>query len=355
MKYYLVLFFVLTVSIFGQNPVVVQDTINVVTLQSFNVPKSKYIVMANIRSLKVTAELFDKDMQKIRDCNDYWQYPSPKDLANQLKGKRGATIQYVLHESIDKIGTYYVKTTVDYQGEEGSGTTAAYYMINVDYPHMGAAIKLRPNYFYSEKETFSFSVLEFQDPNAYGYQIVDDAGAEIETGKGAIVSLNSVLKNIKYVGRKIKVIGTYQGQQFQYKPLTGGDVKESVWEFVIDKPTLDEFSDWKKDNDKDQIMISAYSQNAMRILYTYIGNTESGFVVVAPEAKNFKLEADPADMITNISARTQRNFLFITFKISEDYLSTMADCSEKEFTMTIRFTTQFGEKIEKKYTATILK
>ena len=93
----------------------------------------------------------------------------------------------------------------------------------------------------------------------------------------------------------------------------------------------------------------------MRILYTYIGNTENGFVNVRPEPKNFNFTASPATMLENVKYQQSGNFLYITFDVNKKFLEQMQDCGQQEIDFAIQFTTQFGEKVRKEYSAVILK
>ena len=347
--------FLFPVVIFSQTDLIIHDTLSTVTLQRFNVPQDKYIVLTNIKSINFHAELLDSSLNKIRDCFNFSQSPSKEELSSQIVGKRGVLVQYVLNESIEQIGRYYYKVTASYVDEFGSDTKTGYYMVNVTYPTMASDIDIRENrpYYYSESKTFSFTTVEFK--NAYSFLVTDEGDNVIDSGKGSLVVLDKVFNDLKNVGRKIKVHGRYYGKEFSYKSPRDNKIRNSVWEFEIAKPNLEEFSDWTKNSDNDEVVISAWNKNAMRILYTYIGSTSGGFVVVAPEPQNFRIIADPQDMIVNPRYSRSGNFLYVAFNINPDFLDQMVDCGEQRLELTIQFRTQFGERITKEYSATILK
>jgi len=227
-------------------------------------------------------------------------------------------------------------------------------MINVVYPHMGSEVKLRKHYFYSEKETISFATLEFRDPNGYSYKVIDGSGNEILSGTGSIVKLDEVFKNISNVGKTIVIKGFYHNKEFSYI-YDGQDVHKSSWSFTLDKPNLEEFDDWKKGKPEDKIAISAWNHNAMRLLYTYIGSTPNGFVVVYPDPKRFKISSDPTDIIKDARYHRTGNFLYVSFRLNQEFLDGMEDCGEQPVKLKVQFTTQFGETVTKNYDGTILK
>ena len=93
----------------------------------------------------------------------------------------------------------------------------------------------------------------------------------------------------------------------------------------------------------------------MRLLYTYTGNTPSGFVVVYPEINDFRFQGEPAELFKNSRYSRSGNFLYVSFSLNEEYLTEMEDCAEQPVRISIEFITQFDEKVEKIYEGTILK
>ncbi len=353
-KLLLLILLVLAVTVFAQKNPNVSDTISVVTLEKFSVPKDKQIVLTNIKQSSITAELLDKEFNKIRAIDDIVQNPSQAVVKRRAKGGRGIMVQYSVYATIEDPGEYYIKISIKYRDEKGRGNASAYYKIIVSYPTVNNEIRLRKNYFFSERETMSFATADFSDLNGYSYKIVDVDNNALAEGVGPIVNLNEVMKDIKNLNKTITVVGYYHSKQFFYK-FNGYDYQKSEWSFTLNKPNLEEFDDWKKANDADKISISAWNKNAMRFLYTYTGNTPNGFVVVYPEIKNFKFIGEPSDLFAQAKYSRSGNFLYVTFNLNDKFLAEMEDCSEQEVKIKIKFTTQFGEKIEKEYDGTILK
>ncbi len=353
MKYFLFVLFI-SVNIIAQDNITINDTVDVVTLQKFNVPEDRYIVLTNIKQISIQAELFDSEFKKIRDVEEISQTLSSEEVITKARDGRGVMVQFVVNEAIEEPGSYYIKIDINYTDEQGKGSASAYYMVNVEYPRVNSKINLRENYFYSEKETMSFATAEFADPNGYSFEIVDAAGNVLSSGNGSIVSLDKVFNNIKNTGKELTVKGYYKEKQFFYE-YNGDDVKKSEWTLRLNKPNLEEFNDWKKSNPADKIAISVWNKNAMRLLYTYTGNTPNGFVVVYPEVSNFQFKGEPNGLFDNARYSRAGNFLYVSFDLKDEYLAGMEDCAEQPVKITIMFTTQFGEKVEKIYEGAILK
>lgn len=351
---YILLFLFISATIIAQSSITISDTIDVVTLQKFNVPDDKNIVLTNIKQISIQAELLNSEFSKIRDVEEISQTLSSDEVISKAKDGRGVMVQFIVKEAIEDPGVYYIKIDIGYTDEQGKGSASAYYLVNVSYPRVNSKINLRENYFYSEKETISFATNEFADPNEYSFEIIDATSNVLTKGNSSIVSFNNVFNNIKNVGKEITIKGYYQEKQFFYE-FNGDDVHKSEWTFRLNKPNLEEFNDWKKANPNDRIAISAWNKNAMRLLYTYTGNTPNGFVVVYPEISNFQFKGEPTELFQNPRYSRAGNFLYVSFGLNDEYLAEMEDCAEQPVKISIKFTTQFDEKVEKIYEGTILK
>lgn len=350
---YIFVFFILLLSQLSAQQQKISDTLNVVTLQKFSVPENKSIVLTNIRDINFKAELFDSNQKKIRDCKEFKQDPQPGEFP--VLGKRGKMVQYSVYETIEEPGTYYIKISIDYKDEEVSNSISAYYLINVKYPTLSSKVNLRDRYFFSEKETFSFNTVEFSNYSAYSYSILDDAGNEYETGSGPLVNLDAVFTDEKNVGRKFIISGLYNGKNFSFKEPLTGEIRKAEWEFVLEKPELDEFVAWQKKDDSEELLLSIYNHKAMSFLYLYVGKTPSGFAVIAPKVRNLNVSSEPTDFIKSFNSTTSGKFLFINLTVNEDFQNRMEECGSEPVKLTIQFTTQFNEKIIKEYYATVIK
>ncbi len=351
--------FVLLTSIAFAQKITVVDTINATTMERFKVPAEKNIVVANVLKIKFNATLLDASMNPIRECKDFYQDPSDAKIKKKARGGRGTNVQYAVFETLEEEGIYYIKIDIKVKGERGGGKKTVYYMVDVKYPEIVAPIQLNEKgYYYSEHKSFSFATVQFNNPNLYSYKLFTSGGDLIEEKKGPIVELDSVLSDLRFVGQKIKIVGYYGGKPFKYREIGGSDVFQTEWEIAIRQPKLNEFTDWRRTdgNTKEEpVIISAYNYKAMRILYSYFGKTESGFVVVKPEIKGFSLSAEPKGLVINARPIRTGSWLYIQFELSQDYLDGIEEYGQVDVKLNVRFKTQFNERVNRTYDATIYK
>lgn len=352
-KYLLIILFVgISAVSFGQK-VEVFDTINVATLQNFNAPSVGALVLSNILKFDFSAELLNENLSKIRDIRKHTQKPRKEDFAKYTTGGRGTTVWLVLHDMIENPGKYYIKVSIRASGELGALNKDVYYLVNCYIPRMAAPINLRKTYFFSESETFSFATVDYTDPNAYSYEVVDGSTAVLR-GVGPVVKLDTILNDINNFGKQLTIKGLYQGKEFSYKNPQSGEVEKSTWQFAIEKPTLDEFNGWSS-KDNDDWLISVYNSFSKQFLFVYLGMKPNGFVVVRPEARGLRVTSEPENFITGANQRKQGSFLYIDLLINEEFLNNMAVGSDEKVKITIQFTTQFGEKVKKEYYGVVIK
>ncbi len=354
----LILLIFITLNCFAQVSEIVTDTIKVTALQEFKVPQNKNILLIAVFQSDLKGSLLDENGSFIRNIEGVWQLPKKEEVEMEVKGGRGTTIQYHINEKIENAGIYFVKLEFDFMDEyRRKHSNEAFYRIEVGNPTLASAITLRKSrkYHFTEKESFAFMTLEFSDPTAYSYRIENSSGNILKEANGPIAVLDDVLDKVENVGQDITVVGLYNGKEFMYT--YNGDKKphNSRWTLQLMKPILDEFSDWKQAKEEQIIYISAFNENARRILYTYIGKTEdNGFVLIQPEVKNFRFSSEPKNMITNAKAIPSGVFLYITFDFNREYLDLLNDCATQEINFVIEFNDQFGSLVRKEYNAILL-
>ncbi|RMD49395.1 MAG: hypothetical protein D6830_04995 [Ignavibacteria bacterium] len=347
---------------FGQGKVA--DTINVVTLQKFKIPSDRNIVFSNILDFKVSANILDENGNVIRASEHIWQSPSQKEFKKEVAGGRGATVQFSFNDMIEKPGTYFLEAKIRIKDENRrSITIPAKYQVNVAYPTMASEISLRDGqpYYYTEKETFSFATIEFEDPNKYSYQIVDPSEKILQQGRGAIVELDTVFKDLGNVGKKLTIKGFYDGKQFYYK--SNGDTEPKLSEWVVDlqQPKFTEFHDWLlgSTESKSQVplVISVYNESAKKLLYTYGNSTSEGnFVFVAPKIRSLQVRSEPEGLIVNKGAVPSGVFVNVFLDYDQEALNLIEECGQLDgVKLHVEFVTQFNERISRDYIATLIK
>jgi hypothetical protein len=347
----IVAIWILVSSTYAQQVEVV-DSIDAIILENFRVPQNRNIVLTNILDVNFKAELYDMNLNKIRDCDNQWQDPAASNFP--VSGKRGKMVQYSVTEEIDDAGVFFIKVIINYRDEESSNTLEALYRINVEYPTMSTTVDLRDSYYFSETKTFSFATLELSNIQNYSFEILDEGGTIVDSGKSSLISLDDVLNNENLVEMNLTAVGYYKNKKFKYLDSKSNELKESKWRFRINKPEMDQFVTWKKRGDEGNRVISIYNDRAMNFLYLYVGKTPNGFAAIAPRGKNLIVTSEPKNFVQSYLATTSGKFLFVDILVNPDFVDQMEECGEQEVSLRIKFVTQFGEKIDYEYFATVI-
>ncbi|MCK9426297.1 MAG: hypothetical protein M0Q21_09695 [Ignavibacteriaceae bacterium] len=354
MKQVIFFLFILLISTFSlAQKVDVKDTIKAAAFQNFDVPP---FVLTNIMRIDYTVDLLDASLQKIRECKNLTQKPKKEDFAKATSGGRGTTFILFIKESIEQTGSFYIRLSVKASGELGSLTKEFFYLVNVDNPTIASAVNLRPKYFYGEQGTFSFATVEFGDINAYSFKI-EDGGRTVLTGVGPIVSLDTVLNNIEFVGKQLAITGMYNGKEFTFKNAKN-EILKSSWQITIDKPSLTEFAGWKtvnKDDKGEEFYISIDNPKDREFLFTYIGNTPTGFVVVKPKFKNYRVTSDFEGLVNGLTNYDAGSFSYLVLQINEDVYSAIPVGQSQDIKISLTFSTQFENNVKKEFRATIIR
>ncbi|MFH0733778.1 MAG: hypothetical protein V1773_04285 [bacterium] len=361
MKKFLLFIFLTGMVISGQQRKI-SDTITVVTSQKFKIPKSKDIVLTNIKRLNITAELLDANFSSVRKINECLQDPAPDKFQNALKGQRSVLVTYAVFETINDAGTYYAKINIDLTDEKGSAKAEVYYKIIVVHPILAAPMSLRDAYYFSEKETFSFATLEYTDFNSYSYQVVNEkTSALLDSGRGPIVTLDKIFNDINMVDNRIKIIGKYNGKEFQYK-LKDGTVHPATWVTTLNKLSFSPFVFLKEEADfkvnKDPLVVSAYNDKILTLYYGYFSKTASGnFATAKPSIKNLSVTSEPVQYLKSAVAITPDGgaFSYIQITPNQDFLDGIEQCGSADIIIRVSFETQFKEKKSYTYYAQIIK
>ena len=331
----------------------VRDTINVAAFQNFDVAP---FVLGNILRIDYTIDLLDANMQKVRECTNFSQKPKKEDFGKATAGGRGTTFILFVKESIEQTGTFYIRISVKASGETGGLNRDFYYLVNVDNPTIASALNIRPNYFYGEQGTFSFATVEFGDINAYSYKI-EDGGRTVISGSGPIVNLDTVLNNTEFVGKQLTITGMYNGKEFTFKNAKN-ELLKSSWQITIDKPFLTEFAGWKtvtKDDKGEEFYISIDNPKDREFLFTYIGNTPTGFVVVKPKFRNYRVTSDFEGLVNGLTTYEAGSFSYLVLQINDDVYSGIPVGQSEDVKITLTFSTQFDNNVKKEFRATIIR
>ncbi len=362
MKKTLLFFLLVTFSCFAQSKVV--DTLNLVTMQKFKVPASREIVLTNIKSVKIEAELLNSSMQVIREIKELNQDPAPSKMAAALSGKRSVLVTFSCYETIDEPGTYFVRIKINAISETGQQTGERISRLEVKNPILAAPLNLRSEYLFNEKETFSFATLEYTNFNLYSYTIYNEnSDAVLEEGKGPIVTLDKWLSDINMVGARIKIVGRYNGKEFKYQK-KDGTVESSTWVTTVKKLALFKnlvlltTENDVKSGKVQPLVVSAYNPAIFRLPYGYFSKSETGtFVTALPILKSVVVTSEPAELVKDFIADvpTKGAFSFIQVNLNQDYINSLPECGQQEVKLRVSFKTQFNDTMNETYQFIILK
>lgn len=349
-------------TLFGQG-MKIEDTIKVVTNQLFDVPKKGATIISNITKVNsITGALYDAKNKKIKDCKDPYLKPSAAEVAQraQQQGGRGVTVQMVFTEQLNETGTYYLKISVNCVGENGAALVGEKnYMIIVDNPTLSAPVKIRERYFFSEQEAISFSMVEYTEPNNYSYKITDGVNVLAE-GKGPYVVLGDILNSEANVGKTLTITGYYNGQVITYKDPESGEMKKAEYQVSIALPSIGGFSGWALVSDKPEENQSAWyisvdNAAVKQFLFGYFGNTPNGFVFITPKFNSLRVTSRPDNFLKGTSVGKRGQFPAIQIEVNPAFMDAMAVGDVQDVELDIQFTTQFGEKVVRKYRASVIK
>lgn len=356
-----IILFLLTVSFLAGQGFNVSDTIYVVALQQFKVPARKQIVLTNIKKINdIKATLLDESGNAIKELTEHFQSPQ------QLKGgERGETVVYEVYGVTEKAGTYYVRIDLDFVDETRRRTQSGYYLLLVDNPNMPAKVSIRESYYPGEKETFSFATAEYTDPLKYSYEIQNSGGQVIDTGRGAVVNLDEVLKKDESLGQSYTVVGKYNGEEFQYKEAGTGELKETRWAFNVIPPKLSGFVTWKDLSNADEAdeggvyYISPFNKKLLTFYFIYTGYVEEdGSLVAAPaKLRNLQITSEPADFLMpgrGGNFAQSGYFTIVSLDLNQEFIDVLEIGDEVPVKIKMKFSTQFEKNVEYEYESTII-
>ncbi len=353
----------MAVAVFGQaGKVNIADTIDVVVNQRFKVPGDRQVVFTNVTGLNSTkAELLDANFNKISDLTDEQYFPR---TISAKKG-RGVMFRYEVFGIVKEAKNYYVKVSLSLKDErKRTKNMTGYYMVKAHNPTMAQEVKVRDTYYPTEKVNFSFATSEYTDPTKYSYHIEDGAGDVVDSGRGAIVVLEDLLKDDNNVGQSFTIVGKYNDKEFEYKDFGTGELKTTRWGFALNSPSLGFFSSWhqieKGSNSQEgqQYYISPLNPELLKFYFVYSGDAGDGNLVVVPvKVRGLTITAEPAEFLSGNggTAIVAGNFGQVVLTLNQEFLDNMEFCDDRYVKLTMTFNTQYDRNITYTFDATIIK
>lgn len=359
----LFLAFIFSVSLVFAQSVKIEDTVYVTLFQEFSVPSKGALVMSNItRVNSITCQILDQNMNKVKDVPNLFQRPTNDDVVKRsaADGGRGVAVQAVFTDDIDQTGTFYAKISVNCTGERGVALVAdRYYLVIVDHPQIAAPVAVRDKYYFSEKESFSFATQEYTDQSLYTYTI-SNGGSVVESGNGPFINLESLFNVVENVGSSFTINGYYAGDLIEFRDPISNDVKKATWTFTLEKPAMGYFSGWalvsdKAEENNSEWLISVQNLSSRQFLFGYFGITQSGFVFVQPRFNGLRVTANPDNFLSGHRQTRNGQFPVIEIDVNSAFMDAMRVGDDVDVEITISFTTQFNERVTRKYRATVIK
>jgi hypothetical protein len=360
-KKLLLFVFFCTIGIFAQ-AFNFEDTVYATTMQEFNVPSKLAYVAQHLIDFDFKAELLDANGNKLRDCPKFLQKPpnneeiqkAVRELSHDMRS--GVSVAVSVQETIEQAGTYIVKFYVSGTGENRkSGTAEHYFLVHVTDPIIAVPVRLRPEYYFGESESFSFATVEYNNINDYSYTISNSKGDVITQGVGSFIKLDGLLNKMDgdramNIGELVTIKGMYQGKEFTYKMSNSDSTFKSVWQFRIVAPEINFFSAWAEKNNSNWV-ISVDNDHAKQFLVGYMAKVPNGIIVVTPIIKNLRIRSDPENFVTGGRIRTTKIFSFLDITVNNDFLQPGQD---QFVAVTFQFNSQFGTE-KKTFFATVIK
>lgn len=357
MKKILLLFCFISMSFAGYSQDDIKDTINTVANQRFFVPEVGGYLVSNALKVDFSAELFDINMRKIRDCNDYVQIPKKEDFEQRVKGGRGANVQFIISEAISDPGQYVIRMNIEAKGETGGTAKGSrQYLVNVKNPTLAAPVSLRESYYFSQNESFSFATAEYSNFNLYSYKITDGSGNTISDGVGPFIRLDNILSDLKYVNQTVNISGYYNGKIFNYVDPASGSVQKSEWSFKLKPQNIEVLHIWTEDQQKaEDFLISPENINALTFNFGYFVRLGNIVSAVLPTITGLRVDSEPSDFVKGQYTQPRGLFNSVILQVNEDFMDAMKLGDSAPVKVTIRFRTQFNENVTKTFYCMIIK
>ncbi|MBK7866316.1 MAG: hypothetical protein IPJ75_04585 [Ignavibacteriales bacterium] len=83
--------------------------------------------------------------------------------------------------------------------------------------------------------------------------------------------------------------------------------------------------------------------------------TPSGFVFAAPKFNQLRVTSEPDNFVQSVSQSKKGQFPVVEIAVNPAFLEAMQIGTDQDVRLTIQFTTQFGEKVIKKYRANVIR
>ncbi len=345
-----------------------QDTLRVSMLQEFKVPESGALIVNPVINIDFSANLLDENLNLIRSCPDLEIKYTAGDFRtkiNQINNagtdKRGWYNYCIVNETIETPGNYVIQINVNALNEFNSRFQKSFdYPVIVSVPTLSNKIDLNQTYYIGESKTFSFATNEYVNPQLYSFRILDAAGSVVASGGGPIVTLDTLLAKQSNAGKRFTIEGFYKDKPFSYIDFgDNGSQKSTIWEFEINSPRLEVYTQWLSTDAEDAKInksFSIYDSEIPPIQFTYSRYTESTgeYVLIRPESlRILSVTTRPTDIISKWQALPGGPFVSVTFDFNNSFSSRIRNGLIQEVFVQVMYQTPFAGTVTREFKAVI--
>ncbi|GBD88047.1 hypothetical protein BMS3Abin03_01981 [bacterium BMS3Abin03] len=358
------------------NPVVLLDTINVFVGDQFDIKDKLSDWSSNFADINYSLGVF---LEKNDDGNgnisfvqniggfeykrsdlSYFRSTVVSLKSDVITGVNPGDYDVIISASINSPGTYYFVGVIKGRSEHGGYfEDAGYWVVNCAISaqnRMANTLQLKDTYYFGETAALDFSILgSGMDQLSNYYFRIFNSGKEIYSGIGAFINLNVITQNPAMVNKSFRVEGFYGGRIINFFNPSIPGTDSTVWDFKLLPPekfevvtnwfTEGEFNNLGKDDIIDALDMRDTKNRQFKFMY--FSASDKGAIISKPEFNDLLITSIPPDFLLNSNDYTTYDkdiWKVIEINVNTKFLNNISDKGTKKIVLTIRFTTQFGER-----------
>jgi hypothetical protein len=270
------------------------------------------------------------------------------------------TYLYRIRQTFTEPGEYVIEKVFSGRGEEGPPVVRRQsWNVVVTYPTLAGPLNKDTYYFPGEKPMIAFATREFPEATGYRYEILQ-GGRVVKSGTGSNVFLDSLVNDVRSVGKDYEVRGYYRDSLFSY--LVDGDqsVHTSRWQFKIRKPGPDMANLWcvddttKKENLPLLPMKLNAAYNPREFNFMYYGNKANALILSKARISGLEVTSDPTDFLAGQpTVDIGPVWTVVTITPSEAFLQKGRKNQAKYVELTFTYDTQYDKRVVRKFRANV--
>ena len=361
------------------SPVTLLNTIKVFNNDLFNIKDKLSDWSGNFAEINYTigiyTEIEESEHKKVSFKNNiggleykrgklkYYKSDLVKLKSNVVPGVNSGDYEIQISINISSPGTYYFVGTIKGKSELGNYFEEAGYWVVNCIPHAQNKlinnVSLKSEYRFGETVSFDFGISgsEMDKLSKYNFKIFDDQ-KELFSGNGTCVNLDLITKNPSFVNKLFRIEGYYNDSIIKFFNPQLNKIDSTVWVFRLLPPdnfvvssnwlSKKEFNNLGKDDVIDALDMS--EDKNLKFKFIYYSLTGDGAIITKPGFNNLLITSSPRQFLIN--SQNNSNILdegiwkVIELNVNKKFLRGIPENSTKKVTLTIKFTTQFGEQKE---------